>query len=273
MKPFTRKSAVGPSILHESNLGLCLLALLLFLAFGTVTESFAIVRWAALLFLLATLGARAWRLVPCAILIFYLYVGVLVLPAAVWNVPAALFLIPFFATWLTCWPFAPLRAQFHWLKRGEPGQITWLLVALVSLASAVALVLWALWSNYLGIAVSMMHSFRNVPFWFLLLIGIPGFALVNAFAEEVVYRGVIQSALEQRFAEKPWLSLGGQAFAFAAAHYSVGFPNGKMGFLMTFVYACLLGFLKLRSLGLLAPYVAHVAADLVIGITLLLLAR
>jgi hypothetical protein len=43
-----------------------------------------------------------------------------------------------------------------------------------------------------------------------------------------------------------------------------GFPNGWTGFAMVVVYGVLLGSICRRSGGLLAPWVAHVAADLTI---------
>ena len=56
-----------------------------------------------------------------------------------------------------------------------------------------------------------------------------------------------------------------QASAFAILHFAAGFPNGIAGYLMTFVYGLILGYLRERTGGLLAPYVTHVVADLVIG--------
>ncbi len=230
------------------------------------------VRWLSLFLLGGALYWRSWSLVPCALLIFYLYVGSIWFPSWVWRVPSAPFLFPFLLTWITCLPVSILRTEFRWFRVGEFDEVTWLLVVLVSLISALALVLWALWTNYLGIASAMIGSFKSVPLWFMLLVGIPGFALVNAFAEEAVYRGVLQNAFEKHFPSRPWLVIGAQASAFAAAHYQNGFPNGKLGYLMTFTFACMLGLLRRRTEGMLAPYIAHVAADAVIGFTLLLLA-
>ena len=56
-----------------------------------------------------------------------------------------------------------------------------------------------------------------------------------------------------------------QASAFAAAHVLLGFPNGRLGYLMVFVYGTMLGYLRVRSKGMLAPYLTHVLADLTIG--------
>lgn len=253
-------------------LGWLLLLYLLLVSVGIMLEAYSAVRWGAVALLVAVLARREWELLPASLLLFLLFQGNSWMPDSVVSLPTAPFLIPFLLTTLICLPFSWFRENFSWFRRGEPDQVSWLLTGLTSLLSALALILWALWTDYLGIASSMLSTFRQVPFWFMLLVGIPGFALLNAFAEEVVYRGVLQHALTKRFTNGIPLVLAGQASAFAAAHYASGFPNGKLGFLMTFVYAVMLGYLRERSNGMLAPYVAHVAADFVIGLTLLLLA-
>lgn len=267
-----RKTANAPEhILPGNGIGWMLAVLLLLIVFGAITSSYSPVRWGTALFLVAVLARKHWDLFPCALLFVLMFVVTSSFPEAFWNVPAAWALFPFFATCLICLPFPHLRSSFQWARWGEPDQISWLATGLVSLVSAAALVLWALWANYLGVATAMIKPVLSMPYWFLFLVALPGFALVNAFAEEVVYRGVIQDALERRFADKQWLVISLQALAFAAAHYQVGFPNGKVGFAMVFVYGSMLGFLRVRSLGMLAPYVAHVAADYVIGVVLVLM--
>ena len=215
---------------------------------------------------------RAWALLPCAFLLFYMYVASRYYPPWVWHVPIAGFVVPLSLMALSCLPFAGLRARFHWLRKGDVDQVTWFLVALTSLVSALALILWALWTDYLGVATQMLAPLRESPRWFSYLVIVPGFALANAAAEELIFRGVLQDALEHSFPARAWLVLGLQASAFAAAHFQAGFPNGPLGYAMTFVYALMLGYLRRRTGGLLAPWATHVAADAVIGVTLVLLA-
>lgn len=253
------------------NLGWLLVGILFFLSVEVSVGGSGLLRWLTIFFLGASLYRREWDLVPCAFLLFFLFVVGLYLPEGVLRFPSAGFLIPSVLTAAVCLPFASLRPAFRWFRKGSLDQVTIFLIVLTSLISALALVLWALWTDYLGLASAMLGTVRSLPRWFLLLIGIPGFAVMNAFAEEIVYRGVIQDALALRFPSRPGLVLGLQASAFAAAHYTAGFPNGKIGYLMTFTYAGMLGYLRKRSDGMLAPYIAHVAADSVIGLTLLLL--
>lgn len=265
------KMNAGTNNQNPGLTGYLLLSLVALISACAFLRVFAPILWFVVLFLVFTVYQRKWTLVPCALLFFFMYQGDQWLPARIYSLPTAPFLVPFVLMVLCCLPFPVLRGEFAWLRKGRPDQVSWLLVVLTSLISALALILWALWTDYLGIASTMLSTFRQVPLWFMLLVGIPGFALLNAFAEEVVYRGVLQQALENSFGEKQALILVSQASAFAAAHFMGGFPNGKLGYLMTFSYALMLGYLRDRSRGLLAPYVAHVAADYVIGITLLLL--
>ena len=223
-------------------------------------------------FLFVTIVSRSWDLVPCALLFFFLYVGAYFFPSGVWHLPAGGFLAALLLTFLVLLPTNLFRSGFAWFRRGSLDQITLALVVITSLFAAVALGLWAMWTDYLGIGSSMIKSTRGTPTWLLLGVGVPGFALLNAFAEEAVYRGFLQEALRRRFPRQLLLVLALQASAFAAAHYFSGFPNGKMGYLMTFTYAMMLGYLRERAEGMLAPFLTHFTADVVIGILLFLLA-
>jgi membrane protease YdiL (CAAX protease family) len=64
-----------------------------------------------------------------------------------------------------------------------------------------------------------------------------------------------------------------QALAFAALHFRAGFPRGAVGVALTFVYGLLLGYLRRRAGGLMAPFITHVLTDLVIVTIVLALVR
>jgi uncharacterized protein len=55
-----------------------------------------------------------------------------------------------------------------------------------------------------------------------------------------------------------------QAFTFGMAHL-YGFPRGIIGVLLAGTWGILLGMLRIRLRGLLAPFLAHVMADLTIA--------
>jgi membrane protease YdiL (CAAX protease family) len=107
------------------------------------------------------------------------------------------------------------------------------------------------------------------PGWALLL-GALAFALVNAAVEEAIWRGVFQVELAPLVG--PWAAVAAGALSFGLAH-AHGFPRGPLGVAMVSVWGAMLGGLRLRSGGLLAPWLAHVVADVVIAAIVLWIAR
>jgi hypothetical protein len=186
------------------------------------------------------------------------------LPTFLLDLPATTFLVPFVVSTLLILPFPQARETLRWFKKGTIDRTTVLLIFLTGILSTFALITWAFWTNNLGVGEKMMGGFADLSLWLVAGVGIPLFALVNAFAEEVVYRGVAQQALASVFSSVT-LVIALQASAFAAAHVRFGFPNGMVGYLMVGVYGGMLGYLRYRSEGMLAPYVTHVIADLTIG--------
>jgi CAAX protease family protein len=96
--------------------------------------------------------------------------------------------------------------------------------------------------------------------WSLVAAGV-AFAVVNAFVEEVLFRGAILHHLGRVLGNGPAVLV--QALAFGALHLN-GYPYGVTGVGLASAYGLVLGALRLRSGGLLAPWVAHVCADAVI---------
>lgn len=108
-----------------------------------------------------------------------------------------------------------------------------------------------------------------VPFA-LLLAGAAVFVLVNAALEEVIWRGVVQTSLTQSVG--PAWAIALQAISFGVQH-AHGIPRGGAGVLLAGTWALMLGVLRARSRGLLAPMVAHVIADATIAVIVLSRAR
>ncbi len=177
--------------------------------------------------------------------------------------------------WPSLWPFfllGPLIAYFivvaaiprlrqgtEWLRPGRLDRATLWLAALTVGISSLALWLWfTLWQPDLG------HWLRLVPRrtpGLLILLGL-GFALLNAATEESVYRGILMHGLDA--------ALGGgtspvilQAVPFGLIHLN-GIPGGWIGVGMAMTYGVMLGLVRRRAHGMLAPFVAHVFADVVI---------
>ena len=81
--------------------------------------------------------------------------------------------------------------------------------------------------------------------------------------EEFLFRGVVMQSLDSAFGPGS-ISIVVQGWLFGAMHYLRGFPNGWRGVAMASVYGIMLGMIRRRSGGMLAPWLAHVFADLVI---------
>jgi membrane protease YdiL (CAAX protease family) len=100
--------------------------------------------------------------------------------------------------------------------------------------------------------------------------GAAAFALFNALFEELIWRGVFQSRLTALFGSPLAIVLQAVSFGVAHAH---GFPRGVVGVALVTVWALMLGALRARAAGLLAPLLAHVVADATIACVLVLRAR
>jgi hypothetical protein len=148
------------------------------------------------------------------------------------------------------------------LARGRLGRTEWLLVAVIALAAGAALVGWTV---LLRPDLSKLQAM--VPRWPLPALVGAGvvFSVGNAVLEEVIWRGVLQRWLATFMA--PAAAVAVQAASFGALHYG-GFPNGWVGVGLATLYGLMIGGLALRSGGLLAPVLAHIAADAVIFILL-----
>jgi len=85
--------------------------------------------------------------------------------------------------------------------------------------------------------------------------------------EETIFRGIMLEALDSALGTGHF-SIILQSLSFAALHYRFGFPNGFCGFWMVFVYGWMLGYIRQKSRGILAPWIVHVVADITIFIIL-----
>ncbi len=158
----------------------------------------------------------------------------------------------------------PLRETTGWLRLGRLDRTTALAIAAFATASAIALVVWRFASH------SDLTRFRAfVPGFVLALptgvlvvglpLGIGLYAMLNAAVEEVIWRGVAMQALESAVGRGALACLL-QAIAFGVWHYR-GFPSGVVGSALAGIFALMMGILRMRGRGLLAPWLAHVLAD------------
>jgi len=133
--------------------------------------------------------------------------------------------------------------------------------------SAVALTAWALVVR--PEPAEYLRELQRLPLWHALL-GVVAFTLVNPVWEEMLFRGVLLTELASAWGAKA--AVTAQAVLFAAAHFA-GFPSGVVGMLMAGCWGFVLGIMRLRSGGILIPYLVHVTANAVIGMLAVLLLR
>jgi hypothetical protein len=179
------------------------------------------------------------------------------------------------------WPFAPIIASAiylvcakrvavfgglpPWFERGRLDGSIWLLIGASILISSTALVLWfVLFKPDYGDVLRTI--FPKLPVY-LLFAGIIMFAMLNAALEEFMYRGLVMGSLDATLGAGTGSVLL-QAAVFGLVHIG-GFPRGAVGVVLATIYGLMMGAVRRRSAGMLAPWIAHVCTDVAIGSILL----
>src|SRR5438132_9387408 len=149
-----------------------------------------------------------------------------------------------------------LRAP--WLVRGELGGavVGWVVAVIAVSAGALMGWWWVVRPDLANVPLPVgLHPA-------LLAAGFVGWAVLNAAAEEAYFRGALQHELVRT------LGRGGvavQAVAFGFMHFH-GFPGGWSGVALATIFGLMVGALRWRAGGLLAPWIAHLGADLTIAV-------
>ena len=181
-----------------------------------------------------------------------------------------LFPIAFTAYFMVVWRVPWLRRASSWMRRGAlDGVIVGLAAAIVAVAAVALLAWYAIVKPDLADIVRTYVPAQPVA---LLAPGAVLFAMLNAAIEEAAYRGILLSALDATLGPGAVAVLL-QAVAFGALHLYGGFPRGMVGVFLAFVYGLMLGALRRKAGGLLAPWLAHVLTDVVIFSIVIGLAR
>ncbi len=188
-----------------------------------------------------------------------LITGVPLLHPALCKWPFIL-LVPVLLYFSLMLPVRRLRSSLLWLHPGRFRGDVILLVFATALISGFGLYLWHRWmapdiSFHIGAMPSM-------PVWVFPFAGL-AFALGNAAVEEIVFRGAVMQATDSAVGAGS-TSVLIQGWLFGAMHYLRGFPNGLWGVIMAAVYGIMLGVVRRRSAGMLAPWLSHFFADIVI---------
>jgi len=182
-----------------------------------------------------------------------------------WPLPLIVSLVTYAAVVLI---IPKLRRSVGWVRVGTASPGVLAAIAATIILSGVALLLWYL---LLRPDVSKFRAtIPEIPLWALPLAGL-GWAAVNAAAEEAVYRGIVMHALDSAVGAGAW-SMILQAASFGVLHIN-GFPSGLWGIAMSFVYGLMLGVVRRLSRGMLAPWLAHLFADVTIFAILVMLVQ
>jgi membrane protease YdiL (CAAX protease family) len=161
------------------------------------------------------------------------------------------------------------RRAASWVKRGEiDARVVALSTGFVVLAGSALLFWFYLFKPNLKDIVEGFVPDVSLP---LLICGAVAFAMVNALVEEIAYRGVLMEGLHRGTGSLAFAVVG-QAVAFGTLHIH-GFPRGVVGVGLAIIYGLMMGVLRIRSRGMLAPWLAHVLTDGIIFAIVLFLVR
>ncbi len=151
----------------------------------------------------------------------------------------------------------PLRRSVTWLRVGRLDRWTASAMVGIIVASSTTLVLWFHWEK--PSVQAYLERLPDLPPTPLAIVALGAcFAVLNATLEEMIWRGVLMEGLCAELGPRAGLVV--QAVAFGVMHYQ-GFPSGVPGVILASIFGAMLGWLRLRSQGLLAPILPHVCAD------------
>lgn len=226
------------------------------------TSSAALPASVVLLVVLSTLAVRSSSVAvrQSVLLVDLLFVAVAVGVLGLWPVPAAIAVV--LAWWLSGRGVDEHRWS-AWCRRGRTRDLPWLVAGTVVVTAGALLAWQRLFDGKLP--REYVDAAAGQPWWAIVLAGV-AFSLLNAAVEEIVFRGVLLSALTDVLGVRVAVVL--QAVAFGVLHLH-GVPSGPVGMVMAGAWGLLLGVMRVRSRGLLAPYVTHIAADATIVLLML----
>ncbi|MDF2047076.1 CPBP family glutamic-type intramembrane protease [Microbacterium sp. Kw_RZR3] len=187
------------------------------------------------------------------ILVALLYIVSLVPGIGLWPSGPA---IAIGVTALISWRAGRLARWREWLRVGRFDGQAWATIGAVAAVSVVALLLWQtvfdgqLPTTYSELAGSVAAQ--------VAVAGAVGFTVLNGAIEDSIFFGLLLTPMLRYFPPRSAVALTALAFGLAHLH---GVPNGIVGVLLAGTWALMLGYLRTRTGGMLATYLAHVVAD------------
>jgi membrane protease YdiL (CAAX protease family) len=152
-----------------------------------------------------------------------------------------------------------LKREVTWLRLGTIDRKVGGIIGITAVGSALLLLLWSF-----GLNQDLSGYIEDLPDLSPLILILGGllFSAFNAVVEEFLARGILWDGFRAIYSHFWFINIM-QALIFSIWHY-YGFPGGLIGSLMVFFWSLLLGWMKQRSRGMLAPVMAHFAADFTI---------
>lgn len=180
---------------------------------------------------------------------------------ALWPVPGLAALL---VAGLWAWRRRRWLQWRDWLRVGRIGRFAWVMWALIVVLTVLGLLVWnQLFDGELPRAYQQLAQGVPVP---VATSGALVFLIINGAIEDSIWAGVLLSAAERVL--PAWLAVGAVALSFGLAHLH-GVPGGLVGVLMAGAWGLVLALLRIRTGGMGATYLAHIAADATIVVMLL----
>ncbi len=156
-----------------------------------------------------------------------------------------------------------------WAK-GDVDSVAIFLSILGVFAFTVFYLIWAIATDNLTSGLRLTQEIETLPVLYLIC-SVFAFSLVGSFTEEMYFRGVLQSSLQQEFNFQPLFLIGILSFLFASQQSVDGIPTGAFGFCLSFGFGFLLSYLRLRTGSAKLGFVTHFCTDFSVGLWLIFL--
>ena len=213
-------------------------------------------------------GLTAWlahrwsdpRLLDAAVLTGLVWVMGLIPVAGAWPIGPGLALA---LTASLAWRWKRLPGWRGWFRVGRLDVAAWLLCGVTGVVSIAGLLVWQHVFNG-TLPADYIQAARSVPVGVAALGGL-GFLIINGVVEDMIFFGVLYTATIGNLGRA---AIPLAALAFGIAHFN-GVPNGIVGVVMAGCWGLILAYLRHRTGGMLATYLAHLVADTTIVVTLL----
>lgn len=166
-------------------------------------------------------------------------------------------------------PFVPLffarrfsttaRVATRWLRLGSLDRPTLALMLFVVVTSSTGLVAWFLIARPNIDALTGAIPVVSTPVFVAAALA---FSVANAVWEEFLLKGMAWESAALAFRSRVTVNVV-QSILFGFVHFH-GFPSGVVGVGLAAIYGFLLGLVRERSRGMLAPIITHIFADVTI---------